>query len=329
MQKRRMATLAMLLLAALLTLTACGPMAGSGNRAATAGPNDLVVDLPAIYIDFDSQGLATIGGMRVSQAAALIGQELKDINVGPQLIRTLGKYNIQHVQLVNSQTGLDILVNGLRMPSLAWDSAILGNLKDLLLLAGVPLGSAADLLPLVGTFGTGIVLRFPVAEDKPLFPLVNPIGEENAARATAALAEVSDDTSMIPLEFVLRYAPDGTWTLDGRGPADWEEQLPMSLDFLTLDASTIESITEAGIRHIDFSSSEEGIQISVDDKAMPTITWASGEMYNIVTLLRDSGIFGSFADENPTMGILPSMIEDLIPAITAAEVTVPVYFPAP
>ena len=185
-QMRRLTVILPLMLFALLALAGCGPRAGGGDVARAAGASDVVVDLPAIYIDFDAQGMGTIGGMSVSQAGQLIGQSLSDVNLGADTVKTIAQYNIQHIQLINTDQGLAILVNGLRVPSIGWNAEVLANLQEQLAMLGTDLGSVGNLLPLAGNFNTGIVLRFPLAAGREPLPLLDPKAAELAQRTQQA-----------------------------------------------------------------------------------------------------------------------------------------------
>ena len=331
MQKRRMALFVTLLLITLMVLTACGPRVGGGERAAAAGPNDLVVDLPAIYIDFDANGVASIGGRSISEAAGMVGQSIPDVTIDAATITTLADYGIQHLQLINSPSGLDILVNGLRVPSLGWNGEVLTNLKDVLSMLGVDLGSAGNLLPLLGTFGTGIVLRFPVPAGAEAVPMMNPVGDENAMRAaeSAAAYSASVGEAGYSIQFAVNYAADGTWTVDNRGAAEWAQVLPFEWEQFNSTPEKVAEAVAAGLKNLGVSTSPEGVNLSINDKALPTITWGSGELSNLLTLLQESGLISSFTGDNPQIAGMVDLVEGLLPAVQSSNVSMVVNFPAP
>lgn len=327
--KRRLVLFALLALA-LLALAGCGPRAGGGDAARAAGVSDLVVDLPAIYVDFTTEGIGTIGGMSVQQAGAMIGQQLPDLNLGAETVSALSSFNIQHIQLVNSDEGLIIYVNGARIPSLAWDEEVLTNLKDLLANTGADLGAVGNLLPLLGTFNTGVVLRFPVAAGQEALPLVDPEAAEIAEAARAAVASfeagVGDPTV---IQFAVDYAADGSWLVEGRDAAAWETVLPIGWDGFNLDAETIGGAVAAGVRTFGVTTDEEGIEFALNGERLPTITWGSGEISNILRLLESSGALGQLTDGNTQVAGLLDLVEQLMPTVQSADVNVTVNFPAP
>lgn len=329
MLKRRFILFALLVIA-LMALAGCGPRAGGGDAARAAAEGAVVVDLPAIYVDFNAEGVGSVGGMAVSQAGALIGQSLPDLTLGAEAVQTLSDYNIQHIQIINSDQGLIIYVNGARVPSLAWDEDVLNNLKDLLSSAGPATGAVSGLLPLLGTFNTGVVLRFPVDPNEPLLPLVDPEAQQVAERARAAVeqfsASVVDPTV---IQFVVDYAPDGTWTVEGRSAEDWASAIPFPWEDLNLDAETIAGAAAAGIKTFGITTDEEGIQFALNGNRMPTITWGNGEISNILRLLKSSGALDQMTDGNTQVAGLLDLVEQLMPTVQSADVSVQVNFPQP
>ena len=120
--KRRVPVmLVSVMLVAIIALAGCGPRAGGGELAANSKAQDLVVDLPAIYIDFDNNGDPSIGGQPVAQLAAMAGQNLAKLKIDKQWIQYLTATNVQHIHIDNTPKGIMILVNGEPIPSLGWD----------------------------------------------------------------------------------------------------------------------------------------------------------------------------------------------------------------
>ena len=327
-QVRRLTVILLLMLFALLALAGCGPRAGGGDVARAAGASDVVVDLPAIYVDFNADGVGTIGGMTVSQAGMLIGQSLPDLSLGAAAVDAMEQYDIQHVQLVNTDKGLDILVNGLRVPSLGWNPEVLANLQDQLSLLGADLGSVGKLLPLAGNFNTGIVLRFPLAAGKAALPLVDPMAGEIAQRTQQATQAFAAGVGDLPtIKFSVDYKPDGTWTVQGKDAAAWEETLPIGWDGFDLPAELVQSAGAAGLKTIGISTNEEGINFSLNGKALPTITWGSGEVTNLIQLLKNSGVMDQLTGGNPQVAGILDLAEQLLPTIQAADFGMTINFP--
>lgn len=315
------------LLAAMLA--GCGPRAGGGELIAAAGEEETVIDLPALYVDFDTSGAASIGGTPVAQLSSLVGVDLSMLNQAPSSIAALTDLNIQHIQINNTEHGLDILVNGRKIPSLGWDEASLSGVGALL--GGILPGDMAQALPLLANTGTGVVLRFPVGAGKDALPLVDPAAEEAAAAARSAVEGIA---AIPAIRATVQYNADGTWTVEGRGPDEYEAILPLA-DFgvprgwavFNLKPMHIQGLQGAGVSQLTIASNAEGITIGINGSALPTITWGEGELENVLQLAIDSGLLGALAP-----GVDPQMILDLVnpvlPMVRAANVNLNINFPS-
>ena len=73
MQKRHVTLWLSLITIAVLVLAGCAPRAGGGETAKAATGQDLVVDLPAIVIDFNAQGEPSVGNVPIAQLASTFG----------------------------------------------------------------------------------------------------------------------------------------------------------------------------------------------------------------------------------------------------------------
>ena len=114
-----------LLLAATLGVTACAPRTGGGATATAGADQPLLVDLPALVVDFDAEGKASLAGVPVADLNPSLAA--LDDAIGPETVAMFTEDNIQHIQVSTTPTGVDILVNGQAIPSLAWDGESLAN----------------------------------------------------------------------------------------------------------------------------------------------------------------------------------------------------------
>jgi len=92
-------------------------------------------------VKYDEEGNPSVMGIDAGQA---IGQVLS-----PELIQKLQAENIQTLEIRNKPDGLTIYINGEPLPTLKWDTELLGNATDLL--TGY-LPSDSALLPLLQAF---------------------------------------------------------------------------------------------------------------------------------------------------------------------------------
>lgn len=314
----------------MVLLAGCGPRLGAGDMVAAAGPSDVAVDLPAIYIDYDAAGNATVGGRPISDLGSTIGMDLSPLNLGQQVVGGLTAFNIQHIQVINTAHGLDLLVNGRKIPSLGWDAERLSGLSQLTNEMGLPLGGLERILPLLGKMGFGAVLRFPIAEGGAPLPLVAADAEQIAADAKAARAEFLTSTQASPaIQFTVDYGTDGKFMVDGMGSAELGSALGIEFTDLDLGPETIQGAVAAGLKTLSVSTSEAGILLSVNGVALPTITWADGELENIWQLATDTGLLQLITGGNESIASMLPMVKQLLPTVEATKLNMVVNFPAP
>lgn len=331
MRMQRIGLLIGLMLIAVLALAGCGPRVGGGEMAAAAAPEDVVMDLPAIYVDYGADGVAMIGGSPAANVGAMIGQDLSMLDLGPSAVAAMSDYNIQHIQINNTPTGLVIALNGRRLPSLAWDGKILAGLGEMIGGLGVPLPGLDKILPLLGNTGFGVVLRFPIAEGKEAIPLSDPeatrAAEESKAAIEKYLAGVGGQVPVI--QFTVDYKPDGTWTVNGMDAATWEQTLPIGWDGFNFSPQVIQGAAGAGLKTLGVKTSTEGISISINGMALPRITWDQGELENILKLVESSGALAMVSGGSTNIEGLMGMVKDLLPTVQTANFNMTVNFPAP
>jgi hypothetical protein len=106
--------------------------------APTTDPASVVAKLE---IKYDEEGIPTIMGM---DASSVMGQVLS-----PELIAQLQAAGVQTLELRNKPEGFTVYVNNEPLPTLQWDSALLGNLAGLV--SGY-MGAESEILPLIETF---------------------------------------------------------------------------------------------------------------------------------------------------------------------------------
>lgn len=122
-------------------------------------------------VRFDEHGQPSILGVKASD---LMGPQAGEIRILQQdTLDKLRAGDIQHVELRTKPESAYIYVNGEALPQLIWDSALLGNLVELLGklapdMALLPLIQA--LAPYVDRADIGILLHFPLAPGAQAIP---------------------------------------------------------------------------------------------------------------------------------------------------------------
>lgn len=311
--------LSLLLMGAML-MAGCAPRTG-GSAVVAAEGQELLVDLPAIVIDFDAEGQATLGGVPVADLNP--GLASLDTMIGPDTIGMITENNIQHLQLSTTPTGVEILVNGQALPSLTWDGESLAGAQQLLsLLGNEGLAMVQSLLPQIANIGVGVVLRFPPSQGAEVIPLTG----DGSAAATAAEAQeafLAQAGSPARINIPLIYASDGTFSIGALTADELTVLLGAPLESLTLTEEQITQYTEAGLKTFTLTTDSDGVRMSLNGNPLPTLNWGEGRLGYALTLLLQTGLIGG-GGEDADMGAL---IDKLLPIIQTAEVNIQVTLP--
>jgi len=331
LKRRAPVMLLSVMLAALIALAGCGPRAGGGELAANSKAQDLVVDLPAIYIDFDNDGNPSIGGQSIEQLAALAGQNLAQLKIDKQWIQYLTATNVQHIHIDNTPNGIMILVNGEPIPSLGWDGKSLTSTGAALatLSPAVP-PMLEKLLPLVTQLGIGAVIRFPVAEGTPLIPLVVKGDNTAAAVAQAAQKEYLASVGTPPqVRVTVNYSADGTWQVEGMSAEEWQKAVPgFNWRTLNLNPELIQRAAAAKISTVGLMTNKDGVFIAINGNTLPHITWGNGEVNHVLDLAAQLGLLQMLPGGNgPQMQTMLDTVKSLLPAVQTSDVNLTVNFP--
>jgi hypothetical protein len=323
-RKNRWVVLVSLLLVALTVLAGCGPRATGGEMAASADDAQLMVSLPALVIDVQTDGSVSIGGQSLAGLGAQIGQDLSTLSFPANVVDMMTLYGIQHIQIDTTPDGLLILINGQAVPSIAWDGDKLVATADALEDFGASVALLDKVLPLVQHLGIGITLRFPVAEGATLIP-IGVIESGAAAEAMAAQQAFLASVGTPPtIQVTINYATDGSWTVADFSGTDLEQITSMNLSQLDMTPEQIAQYQALGIKELGVATNADGIFISINGQTLPYITWADGRINNVLNLAMESGLLSMVPGLDPAA---LEMVAGLIPAITAANVGLRVVFP--
>lgn len=323
---RRLVTWATLLVLSLVILAGCAPRPGT-PLAENFESDELYVDLPAIVIDFDAQGQASLGGVSVANLGAVAGMDLSALSLDPGIVNFFTIENIQHIQVVTNPDGLTLLVNGLRVPSLVWDEGSLVATAETVNALGIALPVLDRILPLVQQFGLGITLRFPVDE-----------GNEAIALGQVTSAEVDDQQAEAILAAVgtpprinlpVVYDAEGNFRVGDLTAAEWAELVPGApFDLLQLSPEQIQGMTEAGLTSLSLATTPQGLQISANGQALPTISWGEGELQNVLDLpVVQNLLAGALSGMNMESAEVVDTIKSLLPVIQASDANITLFFP--
>jgi hypothetical protein len=333
MQRKYLTQWLSLIAIIVLLLSGCAPRAGQGETAAMAGAEKLAVDMPAIVIDFDAEGTPSVGNVPVAQLASTFGAAgLDALKLPPEQIQMMTAANIQHVQINNAPDGLNLLVNGQEIPSLAWDGQSLANITEVAGMFGSQLPAGLDkLLPVITHLGIGVILKFPTAQGAEAIPTYI-TGEGSAAAAANAaqasfLAGVEGKPGKISIPVF--YQADGSYRINDMTEAEWITLTGQSFwSSLRMNPTGLQSLAKAGVSQITLSTDANGIHIAINDKALPYISWADGKLNHLLNLADQMGLWQSLADSGQDVGMITSTINTMLPMVTASEFSLNLFIPA-
>lgn len=326
MQKRLTLWAALLIIAALV-LAGCAPRTGAGSSAAMAMDDELVIDLPAIVIDFDTHGHASIGGIPAAEMGAMAGADLSTLALSPDWVSYFSMTNIQHLQVNNAAEGLAVLVNGQPVPSLEWDENSLVATAGALESLGIAIPVLDKVLPLVQQLGIGVIMRFPVAAGNDVIPF-SVMGDGSAAEmAQAAQAEFLAAVGAPPkINLPIVYQADGSYSVGDLSDADWTALTGVPWNALRLDPSAISGLTGAGITSMALATDQHGIHVSLNGNELPAIGWGNGEVLHVLNLAGQMGIWEAYM---PGMDMTDMMatVESLLPVVQTTNANISIYLP--
>lgn len=311
-----------LLLAATLGVTACAPRTGGGTTATAGADAALLVDLPAIVIDFDAEGKASLAGVPVADLNPSLAA--LDTAIGPDTVAMFTEDNIQHLQISTTPAGIDILVNGQAIPSLAWDGESLATAQQLLaVMEDESLAMVQSLLPQIANVGIGVTMRFPPSQGAELIPL-SVTGEGSAADAAAAAQEAYLDQAGSParINVPITYAADGTFSVGNLTAEQLTVLAGAPIEGLTLTPDRIARYQGWGIKTFGIATDSDGVHLTLNGTPLPHISWGDGKLAYGLTLALQTGLVGS-----SDSGDLSALIEKLLPIIQTSEVNILVTFP--
>ncbi len=302
-----------------LLLAGCVSRPTGGQTAAQASPGDVVIDLHALVLDFDSNGTASVGGIALGD---LMGGD--GVSLPADVMANLADANIQHVQLDMHPAGMSLRVNGLPMlGSIAYDAERLANLMSMLNeLSGSPMLAMledlipvlAALVPMLDNLGVGVIAHFPVPAGMEAIPLT--MATDGGMDAPVDfLADVSQKPRISLPVFI---EPDGSWGTSELEPAALLAMMGGDAD-LNLPADTVAMVASSGIATLEIRTMDEGLSLSVNSYALPLLTWSQGELQAMLALAA-AGDMGGMSD-------MLELVHVLLPLIQATDLDITLHFP--
>ena len=321
MLNRRVTFWAAITLIAILALSGCAPRVGQGSLDVDS--DQLVIDLPALVLDIGADGSVSIQNASVADLVSILvdGGEL-DLPINDMTVMFLSMANIQHIQVSNTPEGLLLLVNGLSIPSISYDgdslAALPGAINDL-----ADIGPMADLLvDLVDQIGIGVIARFPVAPGAEEIPLFVEGDSSAAMAAKAAQEEFLASVGTPPrINLPIFYGDDGSLSIGDLSIDELSAMTGVSLDALVMGLGPLEAVRGMGVSVLGISTDKDGITISLDGNALPTLDWSDGKASNLIEMVSQIPLL-----EVMGLGSVLPMVNQLLPLVQSAEIDLTLHF---
>jgi len=327
MHSKGVALWMILLLATLATLAGCGARSGGGETATASTNRSLLLDLPALIIDYDAEGKPSLGSTALAELGNVLPNAVvSQLTLDKTTVDTFTAANLQHLQVSNTPSGLRVLANGQPLPTIVWDRTALDNLTALLGKAspGV-VATLRDLLPIITDLGVGIVGRFPPSQGTATIPLVVQGAASNAAAAQAAEQSfVASAGSRPAIQIPVYYAVDGTWTVEGITDTEWQALTGLPFGGLRLSPGLLQDIKAAGIKSATVRADAQGIHLALDGVDFPYLSWEGGGVRTAIDLAQQFGLLRDLPLDPAT---LDNLLATWLPAIQSSNVTIQVSFP--
>ena len=320
MLNRRVRFWAAIMLIAVIALAGCAPRAGQGSIESDA--DQLVVDLPALVLDFGMDGMASIKNAALADLVGTLGNV--DVSVPPSVVFALGASNIQHIQVSNTPEGLLLLVNGRSIPNISYDGDSLNALPGALNTFSVVVPMADLLFALVDSIGIGVIARFPAAPGVEEIPLYVEGDSEAAMAAKAAQEEFLAAVGTPPrINLPVFYGADGSISIGDLSIQEMQEMTGGSLGALEMGLGSLSMVRGMGISELGISTGADGITISIDGTALPTLDWSDGKASNLIELITEIPLLDVAI---PGMGSMMPMLHQILPLVQATDFDLTLHF---
>ena len=232
------------------------PVGGSAKQIpawrgeTNASPQAPATEMPplSLGVSFDDTGAGSIGGIPGNLLAPLTGGA-NPLQLDPGLLAQLKGFGIENLGIQTTPGGLDILVNGAPMPSLAYDPSYLERLTGLL-----------PALPGLDAATAGLVSG--IAGQLPNMNLglnVDLSGQPVDLKLSDLPVKLGDDGSL--------------------------QVLGLAIPGVTLPMETLQPLRDLGVSQLALNASTEAINIAVDGKALPRIRFAPDSMATVAGIV--------------------------------------------
>ena len=315
------------LISALLLLTGCAPRAVDGNLVDQVEDGDIVVDLPAVLIEYDTSGQPGIGGIPLSALNAVIPAQVTDLlTLQPNNVRQLMDNNVERVQLNSRPDGLRITMNGQEIPSVGWDRERLRNAATLAAAVNPDLADLSETASTLAGIGVAATLQFPRAEGSAPIPAA-PVPEAGTSAGAAVQETFIAGVGQPPtINIPVFYDEAGGWMVAGLNQTEWQALTGLPWESLKLPPHLIAGAKDSGIDTVALAANADGLFVTIDEMALPYLNWGDGKLRNTIDLAIAAGLI-----DTETLPVSPQMLaeilEQMLPIVLTTNLTISVFFP--
>ncbi len=309
---KKLLLLVFVLLLAGTTLAACG-----GEPVPVQDKNaDFVLALPRLVVDIDENGMPTVAGLS-PDLLALLGVDVSQFAVNPQVVNWFTQANIQHIELVQKDDGIYVFVNGVLMPHLGWSAKELNTMTTLMSKLGAINPQFQTILrfliPFIQHTGLDVVLRFPrqpSAEEIPLRDLNAPI----------ETVEAQDMEPMAVVKARVVFDQRGIPSIMGISTEDMANAGLSGLRNIGLAPETMARLKEAGIYKITIQTTPQGLIFWINDEQLPSIVWNDEYLNRAADLYAQLYFMPQYETQR-------ELVKTLLPALARVDGEVTFEFP--
>ncbi|MEA3334608.1 MAG: hypothetical protein U9R25_01770 [Chloroflexota bacterium] len=304
----RFSKVVILLIVGTLLLSACGTATPTTADEMTDSGQRFLLSLPRLVVDIDEAGNFSIGGIGIDELSELTGMQMPPMAMNPYYVDWMKHTNVQHVELVHTDNGIFLYVNGDPLPYLAWDGESLANVGDVAGMANVPFSQLIGLVvPIIERTGANVVVRLPMNGYAPInlrdpAAVPEPVPADAGPTALVTHVDIDYDENGIPM-----LAGITTRDLINAGLG-----VPVELTKETLAA-----IKAYGIEELQMLGNDDGVFVTVNGMPLPHIAW------NDLSLNQGATLYGQVNPDSPLVGL----INLLLPQLNNVDFDVKVRFP--
>lgn len=292
----------------LVVLTACKGEPTLPTDTSTGSGEIFQIALPRLVIDLDQNGVPSLMGINPLFLKAL-GVDVSGFAVPLDLVNTMTKAGIQHIELAAVGDRLVILVNGKPMPQLGFSEGSMQRALDLAAVFNVQnTDTIGKLLPWVTRLGLNVVLRFP-RDGATEIPLSTP----GAAKALK-ISPITDPASLIT-KFEVKFDQDGTPGILGVTAHDLANLTGASIGGLAPE--TLAKLQASKIQHLEVRNKPSGLHLYVNGEPLPMLIWDSQLLANLVA------VYGQLQPN----GALKPLVDAFLPTMDRADIGILLHFP--